>query len=138
MQDEGMDPRCHSPEETLQPGLKKQVASSLHPQLRVLSVGNNFNQPLDLSNQDELMHLFLGHRFNQPLSNLSQCTNLSLLEIGDDFDQPLDIVDTSSNNLRDCPLRSLRLGNAFNHPLQLSHHTYIYAVLHSAIPLTNL
>ncbi len=70
-----------------------------------LSLGNNFDQPLDLP--PNLRNLRIGNNFDQPLDLPS---NLRYLRIGNNFDQPLNLPKR---------LKYLYLGDKFNQPLSL-------------------
>jgi hypothetical protein len=99
-------------------GFYKEIDLSAASNLRSLSMGNAFNNPINLF-PATLESLTLGDSFNQSLASLSNCVHLKKLVLGHSFNQPIDLRPFAS-------LETLALGNAFAQnidflPLSLSH-----------------
>lgn len=78
------------------------------PQLKHLTFGKKFNQPIDKL-PEGLLFLKLGDNFNQPIDELPQ--SLEMLTLGNSFNQPM-------NKLPKC-LKRLEFGNDFNQSVNL-------------------
>lgn len=82
------------------------IGGLLPPFLRVLGLGDGFDQPID-DIPGTITHLHLGNAFDRPLDNLSPA--LVWLRFGTKFNQSIDKLPPN--------LRHLRLGSSFNKPV---------------------
>eukprot|EP00732_Lithocolla_globosa_P000437 Lithocolla_globosa_v1_NODE_133_length_5886_cov_43.511748.p3 type:complete len:253 gc:universal NODE_133_length_5886_cov_43.511748:1224-1982(+) len=110
------------------------------PQLRVMMLSENFNQPVDaLSTLTQLSQITFGRIFNQPVDVLSNLTQLSRITFGACFNQPVDAL----SNLTQ--LTEITFGSFFNQPVdalsnltQLTQISFGYCFNQPVDALSNL
>jgi len=82
--------------------------------LRRLSVGSNFNHPIDAWHlPSSITQLELGDEFNQPLDGVTLPASLIKLKLGRSFNQPIENIKLPTN------LHTFTITNCqFNHPIE--------------------